>query len=183
MIKQEHILLFNSLYPNFFESEGIRSLPEGLMFEEMSLPLSGFCAEKYKTALPDKISFGFFEGGIDEIRKAVSQVDEDWTQFFDKDSRIFCGYAQGQIASFCLVDDMGVHSISGRELKIGGPGCVGTVPEYRKKGIGLEMVRRVTQILKEDGFDYSYIHYTAVARWYAKLGYETALKWSKNGIE
>ena len=36
--------------------------------------------------------------------------------------------------------------------------------------------------LKEEGYDYSYIHYTAVAPWYEKLGYETIIKWNAKGI-
>ena len=38
------------------------------------------------------------------------------------------------------------------------------------------------QILKEEGYDYSYIHYTGVAPWYEKLGYQTFAKWNKNGV-
>ncbi len=67
-------------------------------------------------------------------------------------------------------------------MKVGGPGCVGTLPEYRNKGIGLIMVKHVTQILKEEGYDYSYIHFTGVAPWYEKLGYKTTIRWTKNGV-
>ena len=88
----------------------------------------------------------------------------------------------GRIASFCIIEDMGTHTLDGRAVRIGGPGCVGTVPEYRNRGVGLTMVRNVTRILKEEGFDFSYIHYTGVAPWYRKLGYMTILKWNKNGI-
>ena len=78
---------------------------------------------------------------------------------------------------------MGVHGVNGREYKIGGPGCVGTLPEFRNKGIGLTMVRNVTQILKAEGYDYSYIHFTGIAQWYEKLGYKTCVRWNKNGIK
>jgi hypothetical protein len=44
------------------------------------------------------------------------------------------------------------------------------------------MVKGVTQILKEEGYDLSYIHYTGVAPWYHKLGYRTVLKWNKSGV-
>ena len=91
-------------------------------------------------------------------------------------------YIDGRIASFCMIENMGEHMLDGRTVKIGGPGCVGTVPEYRKRGIGLMMVKNVTQILKEEGYDFSYIHYTGVASWYQKLGYRTVLKWNKNGM-
>lgn len=48
-------------------------------------------------------------------------------------------------------------------------------------GIGLTMVKNVPRILKDEGYDYSYIHYTGAALWYEKLGYQTSLKWNKNG--
>ncbi len=67
-------------------------------------------------------------------------------------------------------------------MKVGGPGCVGTIPEYRDKGIGLTMVKHVTRILKEEGYDYSYIHYTSEASWYEKLGYKTSIRWNRKGI-
>ena len=112
----------------------------------------------------------------------MEQVDVDWIEFFGEGDRVFCGYLDGKVVSFCLIDNMGSHNVNGQVLKIGGPGCVGTLPEYRDNGIGLMMVKMVTQILKEEGYDYSYIHYTSVAKWYEKLGYETILKWTKKGI-
>ena len=67
-------------------------------------------------------------------------------------------------------------------LNIGGPGCVGTIPEYRRRGIGLEMVRLATEILRNDGFDLSWIHYTHLEHWYMKLGYKPVLKWNSSSI-
>lgn len=183
MNKQESIALFNSMHPGFFECGDIRGLPQGAVFEEMLLNLREFDSRKVNAPAGDSVSFGFFEGDTPELRKAVAKVVPEWTEFFGEGDRVFCGFSDGKIASFCLVDDMGIHSVNGAALKIGGPGCVGTVPEYRNRGIGLSMVRLATQLLKDEGFDYSYIHYTAVAPWYAKLGYTTILKWSRDGIE
>lgn len=182
MTKQDYISLFNSMHKGFFEGEGVKSLSEGEVFEEMLMPLKEFDIGKYDKKLPQNVSFGFYEGEISEIRKEIEKVDSDWVQYFGDSSKIFCGFIDGKVASFCLVDDMGEHSVNGQRLKIGGPGCVGTVPEYRNNGIGLTMVKLATEVLKNDGYDYSYIHYTAVADWYAKLGYVTILKWNKNGI-
>ena len=42
MNKQDSISLFNSIYPDFFEREGICNLAEELIFEEMILPLGRF---------------------------------------------------------------------------------------------------------------------------------------------
>ena len=77
---------------------------------------------------------------------------------------------------------MGTYNINGREIKTGGPGTVGTLSEYRNRGIGLTTVKNVTQILKEEGFDYSCIHFTGISEWYNKLGYKTSIKWNKNGV-
>ena len=181
--KQECILLFDCLHPNFFESEPVCSLPEEYIFDEMILPLNEFDTCKYHKEFDCNISFGFYDGDLDELKKEVEKVEKHWTPFFNGEERIFCGYVNGKVASFCVVGDMGIYKIKGHELKIGGPGCVGTLPEYRDKGIGLTMVKKVTQILREEGYDYSYIHYTYLAPWYEKLGYKTAIKWNRNGIK
>lgn len=182
MDKQEYIELFNSVNPGFFEKEYIKKLPDNAFFDEMILPLNEFEPKKYEHEFGNDISFGFYEGSYDELLKAIAKVDRGWVEIFHEDTRVYCGYTGGELASFCIVENMGVHCINGNKLKIGGPGCVGTLPEYRNKGIGLTMVKLVTQILKDEGYDYSYIHYTGVAPWYEKLGYRKILTWSRNGI-
>lgn len=178
--KQDGIMLFEIMFPDFLKSKSVKELPEDAVYEEMMLPLGGrlFGCEK---KLEEDISFGFYDGDNGKLKAAVEKVDKDWTQFFEG-GRVFCGYCGEDIASFCLVDDMGEHSLNGKRYKIGGPGCVGTVPEYRRRGIGLEMVARVTELLNDEGFDISYIHYTGVAQWYAKLRYKTIVKWGRNGV-
>lgn len=183
MDKQDYIELFNSLHPNFFEKENLGAIPEEFVFDEMILPLKEFDINNYDKKLDGNISFGFYDGDIDELKKVVEKVDQHWIPLYDGGQSIYCGYIDGKVASFCIIGDMGTHNISGCEIKIGGPGCVGTLPEYRDRGIGLTMVKHVTQMLKEEGYDYSYIHYTYVASWYEKLGYKTSIKWNKNGIQ
>ena len=182
MIKQEAIILFNSMHPDFFEQEYIQNLSEDWTFDEMFLRLDEFDMHKYEKSLDTSITFGFFEGNRKELLEVVEQVDSDWVEFFTGEGRVLCGYLDGKVVSFCHVENIGTYNINGQTLKIGGPGCVGTLPEYRDRGIGLTMVKKATQILKDEGYDYSYIHYTYVAQWYAKLGYETILQWNKNGI-
>jgi len=182
MKKQEAIELFHSMHPGFFEKEYIQSLSEDWTFDEMVLRLEEFDSHGYEKELDTAITFGFYEGDRTELLTAVEQVDSDWVEYFGEGSRVFCGYLDGNVVSFCIVENMGTYNINGQMLKIGGPGCVGTLPEYRDKGIGLMMVKKATKILKDEGYDYSYIHYTYVAQWYAKLGYETVLQWTKNGI-
>lgn len=182
MEKQEAITLFYNMHPDFFEKKYIQSLSEDCIYEEMILRLEEFDVQRYERELDTSITFGFWVGERTKLLEVVRKVDPDWQEYFSGEGRVFCGYSNGKVVSFCLVDDMGTYKINGQILKIGGPGCVGTLPEYRNRGIGLMMVKKATQILMEEGYDYSYIHYTHVAQWYAKLGYETVLKWTKNGI-
>ncbi len=182
MNRQDYISLFNSMHPNFFEQQHIRALPEGEIFSEMILLLGEFDGSIYNKPLDSTVSFGFFDGTLAELRNIVEKVEEDWPQFFDENSRTYCGYINGKIASFCNIDDMGEYNVNGRVLRVGGPGCVGTLPEYRDKGIGLTMVKHATRILKDEGFDLGYIHYTYVDKWYGKLGYKTVLQWGKDGF-
>lgn len=186
MNKQDGILLLDCIHPNFFASEDIRNLPEDCVFEEMIMSLDEFEANTYDKKLDDTISFGYYNGDAGELFEAVEKVIPAWVEIYKedygKDVKVYCGYINGKIASFCIVEDMGVHNINGEEIKVGGPGCVGTLPEYRNKGIGLTMVDQVTQILKENGYDYGYIHYTGVGPWYGKLGYNTLFRWNKHGV-
>ena len=176
--KKAYEALFMEMHPGFFEREYIRSINEEWSYEEMILPLDEFDPNAYQKTFDSDISFGIFQGSMDELHAAVNQVIPDWVKLYDGKHRTYCGFVNGKIASFCMISGMGTHS----GLKIGGPGCVGPVPEYRNRGVGLVMVRDVTRILKEEGYDLSYIHYTGVAPWYAKLGYKTILKWNKHGI-
>lgn len=64
MNRQDCILLLNSIYPNFFEREIVRNLPEELVFEEMILPLDRFDINKYQKKLDNNISFGFYNGDV-----------------------------------------------------------------------------------------------------------------------
>ena len=186
MNKQDAVLLLGGIHPNFFEQKDIRNLSEDSVFEEMIMPLEGFEPGKYQKDMRENVSFGYYHGEPDELFTAVEKVIPAWVEIYkedyEKDVKVYCGYVDGKVASFCIVEDMGVHNIDGRTIKVGGPGCVGTLPEYRHMGIGLTMVNQVTQILKEQGYDYGYIHYTGVGPWYGKLGYERTFQWNKNGV-
>jgi GNAT superfamily N-acetyltransferase len=180
--KKDYEALFREMHPGFFEKEHIRSMNEEWTYEEMILRLDEFDPDAYRKTFDSSVSFGIYHGGMNELYEAVEKVIPEWVPLYDEKSRVYCGFINGKIASFCMIEDMGEHTLDGRRVKIGGPGCVGTVPEYRKNGIGLMMVKDVTQILKDEGYDLSYIHYTGVAPWYQKLGYRTVLKWNRHGI-
>lgn len=141
---------------------------------EMSMDITDFRADKFTLPVPDNVAFDWYKGDISKLRAAVAEVDEDWVRYFDGGS-VFCGFADGEIASFCIVEAYDPCILSDGKSRIGAVGCVGTVPRYRKKGIGLKMVSLATEELKKQGFDKCFIHFTAVFDWYARIGYETFL--------
>lgn len=170
--------LFHRLHPGFFGQEGIRRLPEDRVFTELVMDLRGPQPDVPPVSCPAGIAFGVYDGPLDALQAAVRRVDESWVRYFGGGQRIFCALDGENVAAFCVLDDMGRFD----GLRIAGPGCVGTVPEYRRRGIGLEMVRRATETLKREGFDLSWIHYTHLADWYARLGYRPELRWNRSGI-
>lgn len=170
--------MFNALHPGFLDTEGIRSLPPEEIFEEQILDLHAFSSAAVKVNCPEHITFGMYHGDMEALRQAVALVDKDWVAYFNKNDSVYCAMDGDKVVSFCLLDKFGEY----QGLRIAGPGCVGTIPSARGQGIGLKMVQNATEILKAQGYDLSYIHYTHVGRWYAKLGYETIVRWSANGI-
>lgn len=170
--------LFNTLHPGFFEKEYIRSLPPEYIFDEQILDLHTFCEDAVQIDCPVHITFGMYSGDLTALHEAVRLVDADWVQYFQTGDRVFCAFDGEKVASFCLLDEFGQYE----GLRIGGPGCVGTLPAYRRQGIGLKLVQKATAMLKDEGFDLSYIHYTHVGHWYARLGYRTVVRWNYRGI-
>ncbi|MBR0464624.1 MAG: GNAT family N-acetyltransferase [Clostridia bacterium] len=174
----DYTALFNSMFPDFFSADYIRQMPPDWAFTELVMDLRETRPEETGFQNPGGVTFGVYEGEIEPLRAAVARVDESWVRYFGEGSRVFCAFDGDGIVSFCILSDWGCH----QGLRVGGPGCVGTVPKYREKGIGLEMVRRATEILRGEGFDLSWIHYTHLARWYAKLGYRRVLTWNGKGF-
>lgn len=170
--------LFNQMHPDFFAADYIREMPDDRVFAELILELKKESPLKIEAAIPSNISFGIYQGSLEKLHAAVNSVDKDWVKFFTEARRAFCAFDGEKIAAFCLLEDWGVQE----GLRIGGPGCVGTVPEYRKQGIGLEMVRLATELVQKEGFDISWIHYTHLEKWYSKLGYHTILRWGCKGF-
>ncbi len=131
-----------------------------------------------KLELPEKpqsgAEFGVYSGDREKLRSAVAKVDTDWTQYFG-DAEVFCAMVGGEIASFCILGDNEQCLLSDGKTRMGSVGCVGTVPGFRRRGIGLEMVAEASKLLLQRCCDDIFIHYTAVYDWYARLGFQTRL--------
>lgn len=158
----------------FEQRMGCRVCAEGI-FAEMSMPLGAY---QEKTAPISGVTYEFYRGDMETLRAAVRQVDEEWVQYFTGDSPVLCGFQNGKLASFCIVEEASSCMIAAPGIRIGSIGCVGTVPEYRSRGIGLRMVDLAAVHLQKEGFDKAYIGYTHIDRWYAQLGYRTFARFS-----
>lgn len=155
----------------FFEKKGYKLSSR---FVEMERELKKFRLSE--NTLPSEISFGFYNGTLSELRNAVAAVDEEWVQYFTHTDNVFCGYSDRKLASFCIIGYDEECIISRRSNKIGSVGCVGTIPEFRRRGIGLRMVEEAMNDLKLHGCHRAFIHYTHLESWYAKLGCTTVLE-------
>lgn len=117
----------------------------------------------------------------DSLRAAVAEVDADWVQYFSG-GQYMCAFCGDIPAAFCIMDSDVECILSDGTSHMGSIGCVGTVPQFRRRGIGLEMVKRASRELFNCGNDRIFIHYTGVYNWYARLGYHTDL-WLRRGIK
>ena len=115
------------------------------VFVEMALALN-----EYQERLPSisGVSFGVYSGDLEKIRKLVEKVDAKWCKYFTENTTIFCAFVNKEPVSFCIITPTADSILCDDKLKIGGVACVGTVPEYRKRGIGLKMVDVATIYLK-----------------------------------
>lgn len=157
----------------FFEKRGYR-------LGEQVAEMAGETARLRAAAPAEGVSFGFYRGSAERLSAAVRAVDEDWVQYFGEETiaenAVFYAYMGEEIASFCILGEDERCLLSDGKNQIGSIGCVGTVPSFRRKGIGLDMVSRAAEILKSRGCTKIFIHYTGVAHWYARLGFETFLR-------
>lgn len=172
--------IFNTLYPNFFEEERIYSLPKENIFNELVLDLKNDLGklDEIKNEIPSNITFGKYHGNISAIKEAISLVDENWVKYFNDLDNIVCAFDDEKIVSCCTLTDWGYY----KDLRVGGPGSVSTIPDYRRQGIGMELVKHATRELHNMGYDLSWIHHTHLGKWYSKLGYDLVLQWNGKGF-
>ncbi len=153
----------------FFEKNGYTAVGS---CDEMLMRLDGYSFDESAFRGHLCAEYGWYDGDKAPLLKAVAEVEESWVQYFEGGGRVYAATVGGEIASFCLVSTDNVNYLTDAYGRVGMPGCVGTVPKFRSRGIALEMIARVTQHLKDSGMDVSFIYFTGVAGWYKKLGYE-----------
>ncbi len=180
--EEQYVKLFDELRPNFFAREDVQERPEWAISWEELLRLKGFDPYKYIDKLPENITFEMYHGDLKPIHEAVCEVSPDWVQYFNEDSHIFCAKDNGKIISFALLENAGEHEVDGMKWKVGCPGCLGTIPEYRGRGIGGAMHLLLMKSFRDEFYDVCYLHNNARAKWYESFGCKKILQWNKNGI-
>ena len=170
--------MFRTLHPDYFERESIRSLPPEEVFEEQLLDLHTFDPNAVKVPCPANITFGLYQGSFEDILPIVEAIDDSWLEFFHPEMELYCAYDNDRVVGLCVLEDFGEYA----GHTIAGPGCIGTLAEYRRQGIGLSLVQKSTAILKERSYDLGYIHYTSFAKLFGRVGYKTVLRWNAGGI-
>ncbi|MBQ2823653.1 MAG: GNAT family N-acetyltransferase [Oscillospiraceae bacterium] len=135
---------------------------------EMNLDLNELSAEK--PVCPDGVQFRLYDGEKAELLEAAEKIDPDWVQYFEYAENVFAAYYNGALAGACILGFDDTCLVSGDGFKTGNIGCVGVVPEMRRQGIGLSMVAKAAELLKESGCKNAFIHYTHLDKWYGKIG-------------
>ena len=158
----------------FFEKHGYTV---GGGYEEMKGDLRSFRADAFDLPVPPGVTFGWYHGPLEPLHEAVAAVDAAWVKYYGENSPTYCAMVNGEIASFCNAEIWENCLLSNGKNKVGAPGCVGTVPRFRRMGIGLKMVALACEELKKQGCDTCFIHYTGVGHWYARLGIQPFLTW------
>ena len=74
MDKKEKERLFNELHPGFFDREYVRKIPENEVATELMMYLRDFDPKCYNKTLSENITFGFYNGDINELKENVRSV-------------------------------------------------------------------------------------------------------------
>lgn len=160
----------------FFKKRGYK---ESHITYNMDIDTADFEYDALDIPKPSNIEYRFAtESDKEELLKAVEQVVPDWVDLYREcDDEILLAICDGEIAGFEMLNEYG-GIFNKNAVKHGCIGCVGTVPKFRKRGIGLDMTARSVQILKDRGCDKVQLLYLVLDKWYGKLGfYITSTQW------
>ena len=158
---------FEAQGPGFLKKHGYAA-SNGCV--EMELDLKDFSAESADMSFPEDTEYRLYSGDRTALLEAVEKVDPDWVEYFRYAEDVFAAYYKGRLAGMCILGFDDLCLVSGDGFKTGNIGCVGVVPEFRRKGIGLAMVARAAELLKSRNCANAFIHYTHLENWYGRLG-------------
>ena len=128
---------------------------------------------------PENVTYRFAaEEDKEALLSAVEQVVPEWVGLYrGYEGEVLLAVCEGEIAAFEMLDGKGGF-FSASAKKHGSIGCVGTVPKFRRRGIGLDMTAQSVEILKNRGCDRVQLLYLVFDKWYGKLGFKiTSTQW------
>lgn len=160
---------------DFFRKRGYEAQWSSI---NMELRLADFSLEKLEIPpTPAEVRFRFAEPGDRKaLLAAVEEAEPSWVSIFETcGDPVFLAVLGEEIAGFQILSTEG-----GRFGRPGDPacsiGCVGVVPRHRERGIGLAMVAKGAQWLKEQNCARVELRYTWLEDWYGKLGFVTTCR-------
>ena len=131
--------MFNTKHPGFFEKESIRTLPPENIYEEQLMDLHTYDPDAVEVPCPANITFGVYEGDFEDLQRTVLEIDDSWDGIFQPDTPVYAAYDGDKLVGLCILEDFGAYE----GYKIGGPGCIGVLDEYRRQGIAAALTSRL----------------------------------------
>ncbi len=120
-------------------------------------------------SIPDGVTFELSASDTD-VLQAVKSVEDKWLGVYEStDEDVLLAKRNGTIAGFCLVSAW--NRFFGSRRDVGSVSCVGVLPEYRNRGIGLAMVSEALIHLTNEGCTRAELLHTSIPQWYGKLGF------------
>jgi GNAT superfamily N-acetyltransferase len=118
--------------------------------------------------IPDGVTFDV-QPVNDEILAAVEAVEKSWLGVYKSTPEdVLLAKLNGIIAGFCIPAGWTRFD---PDRDAGSVSCVGVLPEYRNRGIGLAMVSEALRYLTDNGCTRAELLYTSIPHWYGKLGF------------
>lgn len=147
----------------FFETHGF--VHTGFTYD-MSLDLDGL---DRMPPFPDGIEFRISAPDA-ALLDAVKAVEKSWCAVYEStDEDVLCAMDGEAIAGFCI--PAAWNRFFGGRREVGSISCVGVLPEYRRRGIGLAMTASAARYLRDEGCTCAELLYTSIPQWYAKIGF------------
>lgn len=116
----------------------------------------------FRLALPEELPL---------LHDAVRSADESWVKYFDRNDHVLLALSDGKIVGFEMLSRSDCRFVLDGQIT-GSVGCVGVIPEARRRGIGLRMVAEGARRLKSMGCTSIELLYVELTDWYARLGFE-----------
>ncbi len=166
----------NGVY-KFFEKCGYK---ESHLTYNMDIDTYSFEYVALDIPKPENVTYRLAkDSDKEELLKAVQAAEPGWTDLYRNcDDDILLAICDDKIVAFEMINENGGIFTKEDNIIHGCIGCVGTIPQYRKRGIGLDMTANAVQRLRALGCDKVQLLYLVLDKWYGKLGfYITSTQW------